>query len=651
MIKEVFNSIAASSSSGKSTSLEQENGGKEKKYETGFFGKMLMALQNEAERNTQSGETESGNTEKENGQQTSLLMSESKSGEETAKLISNEKNRKSEIKIEDQKVVKGLEETDIESTEQEEKQEEILVSEPSDESDMEDRKTSVDGEKIKNEMPPEEGSGLSLTPKSKAFDSDNKYISKSDISLEEKTERSEAVNENVEFVDGNDASITKGIEHSHDQLPTNEGEKVEINDNKRVNGSSDNFLPTEESSEQSPNGVLKESSIHDHFDRRFENESEKTLHTKPDQVVNNQISSAFSTETPNVKAEGELVASINNIDKETQHELQTEARRKFFELDSSVITKQVGLENTISDNNTKIRSPHNFTARRDSQIEIVNGDHSIKDDLKEKPQLQVELVNSQKNNEERTKRYDLFNLNSGGKRISEDRLTPLNSGTGTGSNQNGKSFITQPNWIQFQANNQQETEIKDFQGGFINEHILESTEGIENETSEQVKLNMNKLADMPINNITLKRSVLPGLTGALQRATSSGKEIPKSWQKHSFVLDDGNKIELSTRNIDGVIQVKIASSSIELNKLMQEYGQEIKDHLEQECELEIDLHFNEGGNETASEFSDNSPSSGNREGINTSLVNGSNKILNKKAEEHLQQAVRKFGYNQMEWTI
>jgi hypothetical protein len=102
--------------------------------------------------------------------------------------------------------------------------------------------------------------------------------------------------------------------------------------------------------------------------------------------------------------------------------------------------------------------------------------------------------------------------------------------------------------------------------------------------------------------------------------------------------------------VDGVIQVKIASSSIELNKLMQQYGQEIKDHLEQECDLDIDLQFDGGQEETNTGFSDSS-SSQKRGGNNHFSGNGSEKILNKKAEENLQQTVRKFGYNQMEWTI
>lgn len=653
MIKDVFNSIATSSGSVKSSPLEQINGGKKENNEPGFFGKMLLALQKEGEGNTESGETESGSLENEEDSLRSFPINESKNEDGTTKLISNKHDQDVETELEDRKNLKEIEKQETQTTELEE----IVAAESSDESDKERLDASAFVDRVKNDTTLAEESSVSLTQEEKASDLNKNIALNSDSRPAEEKEQSQSVDGNEKEVasnssvnSGNTSVNTEGAESSNVRS-LNDAVQGETNESAKNHGRLENITPAEKPSDQLRNIGLKEGEVQNQSIGISGSESKKNLQVEPEQVVNSQNSSADSTAIPNVKADTGMITEINKPIKETQSEPETEVKRRFIDLNRSVKAEPMTFRKPMADSSEKIQSQAQSTVRLDLQGEQVDRDFSTKINLKESPQLQAEVTNAQKINEERAKRYDLFSQKTDGRSISGDRLGPVSSGAGTGLNQQGMGFSAQPNWIQFQSNSEQQTNFTDIQETFFNEQILESAEATENGTSEQAKLSMNRLSEMPINNVILKRSVLPGLTGALKSATSPGKQITQSWQKHSFNLDDGNKIELSTRNVDGVIQVKIASTSSELIKLMQEYGQEIKDHLEQECELNFDLQFDNGENESAAGFSDNSPSSGNRDGNNLSSGKETNKILNKKAEEHLQQTVRKFGYNQMEWTI
>jgi hypothetical protein len=184
----------------------------------------------------------------------------------------------------------------------------------------------------------------------------------------------------------------------------------------------------------------------------------------------------------------------------------------------------------------------------------------------------------------------------------------------------------------------------------LKEQMVETTEVKEHKQNDKFNMGYMRLGEMPISNFTIRRNVLPGLT-QIMRASTQGKEIPETWQKHSFELEDGNKIQLSTRNVDGVIQVKLASSSMELSKLMQTHGQDIKSHLEQECDLNINLQFDNQPEQSMDNFFGDSSASpqrqGHASGRGANLRGSAQQVM----EQPIQQSVRKFGYNQMEWTV
>lgn len=159
-----------------------------------------------------------------------------------------------------------------------------------------------------------------------------------------------------------------------------------------------------------------------------------------------------------------------------------------------------------------------------------------------------------------------------------------------------------------------------------------------------------RLGEFTIQNEMLRKTVLPSLTKVVSTVTSEGKVTTEMWKNHSFDLGDGNSIKLSTREVDGVIQLKLASSSPELNKLLQEYSAQIKEHLEKECNINIDLQF--GNSETGNEQKNPLYKEFGQQRTNSASVGlESNNAIIETAQNSIQNSVRSFGYNQMEWTV
>jgi hypothetical protein len=183
------------------------------------------------------------------------------------------------------------------------------------------------------------------------------------------------------------------------------------------------------------------------------------------------------------------------------------------------------------------------------------------------------------------------------------------------------------------------------------EHTADSVES--NDDKETIQQNASssafKLGQVPIANGSLRKRILPALTQSVLKAASEAKKNPENWQKHNFVLDDGKKLQLSVREAKGVLQVKLGAMNLDLSKLLQQNMQQIREHLKQEFGSQIDLQFEQNGQEdTASQFSDSSSAShggkGDRAGI------GGSEVGSEEAEKANFKAVRNFGYNQMEWT-
>jgi len=198
-------------------------------------------------------------------------------------------------------------------------------------------------------------------------------------------------------------------------------------------------------------------------------------------------------------------------------------------------------------------------------------------------------------------------------------------------------------------------ELVDENGAVLwKEQITEYFESKDKSSAEnQAAAAFARLGDVPVTNINVRRSFAQGLSRAIITATGQGNKGADVWQKHNFVLEDGKNIQVSAREVDGVLQLKLSSSASELNKLLMEHEKEIRELLENELELKIDLQMDGGGDGNVADFfggSTGQQSSG--KGGNSPLDLGSlRRTEEKQVEKVVPQAVRKFGYNQNEWTV
>lgn len=158
-----------------------------------------------------------------------------------------------------------------------------------------------------------------------------------------------------------------------------------------------------------------------------------------------------------------------------------------------------------------------------------------------------------------------------------------------------------------------------------------------------------RMAQAPITNLSVRRNVLPGLTRvALKASAGSGKAAGQGWQKHSIELENGKNINVSARKVDGVIQLKLSTLHNDLGKLLQQHQQEIRQHLERECDLKVDLQFDghEGQDQTSGFFGDSSSSRQGQQGFGRGR---GDQTSSKTVEQVIPKSVRNFGYNKMEW--
>lgn len=258
-------------------------------------------------------------------------------------------------------------------------------------------------------------------------------------------------------------------------------------------------------------------------------------------------------------------------------------------------------------------------------------------------------MQSQKAEEVREKRFRENYAFSGRQGLTSERLDVITQGRDTKAPVSFLSQLDVPvQAIQNQMSPGQNSAMTTEQELMLKEYLKESVEMTEQKDTSNALF--ARMGEMPVSNMLVRRTVMPSLTQAIQKTISAGKATPETWQKHSFELEDGNSIQLSTRQVDGVLQVKLATTSVELSRLMQQYEQEIKQHLEQECQLDVNLQFDGGeqGQEMAGFFGNSSSSRQKAPMIKSGV--GNEQASARKTEQNLQQTVRRFGYNQMEWT-
>jgi hypothetical protein len=226
-------------------------------------------------------------------------------------------------------------------------------------------------------------------------------------------------------------------------------------------------------------------------------------------------------------------------------------------------------------------------------------------------------------------RLALMATSSGGREGSGNQFSQ-NSGSGiqnavsAGQNGNGTNFETSEVW---------KDAIKD----------ITMVSG--QPDSENPELAINRLLQIAIPHAGIRQQVIPKMQAILQQLQASAKSSAQTWQKHSFLMDDGKQFDVSVRQADGAVFLKLGSLSPELNRLLQQYQQEIREHLEKTCDVEVNLEFEQPGEDKAFAGSEADKRSGTATG---------SEILSNHDESGTRTkssgTTRTFGYNRNEWT-
>jgi hypothetical protein len=193
--------------------------------------------------------------------------------------------------------------------------------------------------------------------------------------------------------------------------------------------------------------------------------------------------------------------------------------------------------------------------------------------------------------------------------------------------------------------------LSEEQEAILKELMVESFRGENQNLKEQNLLGYLRLSELPIVNASARRALTSNFAKILQQdMNASLKHNNEQWQKHSFRLEDGNNIKMSSKNIDGILHIKLAASNPELNRLLMSMEQEIREHLKEELSLELDLQFENNEQGAFSDALGNNSDKGNKnwKKKESELTDDNS---NQHAVNSLEPTIRNFGYNQMEWIV
>lgn len=133
-----------------------------------------------------------------------------------------------------------------------------------------------------------------------------------------------------------------------------------------------------------------------------------------------------------------------------------------------------------------------------------------------------------------------------------------------------------------------------------------------------------------------------------KQADQSGLGAAKNWNQHRFILENGESVNLAVRQSEGIMQLQLGAGSSELNKILHQHINEIREHLQEQMNIDIDLQLQNFG-DRQTDSNNNGQNSGNgKQGPN----NGAG-ILSQGAETEAgspKAGVRYLGFNQNEWT-
>ncbi len=162
----------------------------------------------------------------------------------------------------------------------------------------------------------------------------------------------------------------------------------------------------------------------------------------------------------------------------------------------------------------------------------------------------------------------------------------------------------------------------------------------------KASLKFNGPAINQLNQTSGRREFSAQLVRHLQQQSGSGKSgSAKAWNHHRFVMDDGQSLNVSVRHAEGAMQLQLSAGNGELNKIIQQHIDEIRQHLQEHVNVEIDLQLsNFGDPQTGSE------SDGLRDSTDAgSGLDPAGQVASSEKQSPTRSA-RYLGFNNNEWT-
>jgi|GEM_PF-4118087 len=159
---------------------------------------------------------------------------------------------------------------------------------------------------------------------------------------------------------------------------------------------------------------------------------------------------------------------------------------------------------------------------------------------------------------------------------------------------------------------------------------------------------MTRLGQMEVPHMALRRELLPALESMAKQVSNAAKAAPETWQKHNFTMDDGQRVDVMIRQVEGVMHLKLSASSPDLSRLLEEYAHEIEEHLKEALAIDINLQFGQGAFDSQSM----ARGYGDQRGKAPYAMGLADLRRQAAVPQNIQNAssVRFFGYNRMEWT-
>lgn len=144
--------------------------------------------------------------------------------------------------------------------------------------------------------------------------------------------------------------------------------------------------------------------------------------------------------------------------------------------------------------------------------------------------------------------------------------------------------------------------------------------------------------------MNLRREISGRIAGIIQRQAQSSNSSG-SWQHHRFSLDGGKSLNVSMKQSEGKIQLMLGTGNSEIQKLLQQHIQEIRTHLQEQFEIEIELELRQDA--------ENGQNQGFAENLKKNELNNTDKVSTEQETSNSSEtdnSVRSFGFNKNEWT-